>query len=415
MTSKTTSSIWKRSWRSSSRGVRAPSETRISPSLRPSPWRCCMSRARSRSASLILPVRSSSAPRGWGLDRISANMMAPPSNEMVPALCRSSDVTRSTPVFRLRSRSWKTSWMPSSRSGPSIAMESGRVRGEDVLQVDRGAGVRACGLRERPAGVDPRHLLPRLHGLAVAMQARQRDAELEQRLHLLGIELEGSLERLQRLSVALVVEQGAPEEQQRQQVVRVLFEHLGQAHDGLPDLPRAPQQIGERQRRLVERGQRVERPLVRPPGLAPLLLLLVQPSQVEPHLDVAAIELQRRPVRGQRAGLVADLERAVSLQLVEIGAAGGAPLRLLQRGERSGGIASGGAPLRRGDERVHVVRRELEQLLRQRSRLLGARAAQGEQRLDLPELRVGASGLEAACLAVALERQIGRASCRERV
>src|SRR2546422_2273219 len=415
MTSKTTSSIWKRSWRSSSRGVRAPSETRISPSLRPSPWRCCMSRARSRSASLILPVRSSSAPRGWGLERISANMMAPPSNEMVPALCRSSDVTRSTPVFRLRSRSWKTSWMPSSRSGPSIAMESGRVRGEDVLQVERGAGVRACGLRERPAGVDPRHLLPRLHGLAVAMHARQGDAELEQRLHLLRVELERPLERLQRLGIALVVEQRAPEEQQRRQVVRVLLEHLGQPHDRLPDVPRAPQQVGERQRRLVERGQRVERPLVRSPRLAPLLLLLVQPSQVEPHLDVAAIELQRRPVRGERARLIADLEGDVSLQLMEIGAAGSARLRLLQRGERSGGIAPGGSPLRRGDERVHVVRRELKQLLRQPARLLRARAAQGEQRLDLAEPRLGAPRLEAACLAVALERLAVQAALREDV
>src|SRR5439155_10295833 len=70
-----------------------------------------------------------------------------------------------------------------------------------------------------------------LHGLAVAMQARQRDAELEQRLHLVGVELERPLERLQRLGVALVVEQRASEEQQRQQVVRVLLEHLGQAHE----------------------------------------------------------------------------------------------------------------------------------------------------------------------------------------
>src|SRR5437763_1215047 len=289
MTSKTTSSIWKRSWRSSSRGVRAPSDTAISPSLARSPW-------------------------------------------------RRRDVT---------------------------------------------------------------------------MQTLQGDAELEQRLHLLGVELERPLERLQRLGVPLVVEQRAPEEQQRQQVVRVLLEHLGQAHDRLPHVPRASQQIRERQRRLVERRQRVERALVRLPGLAPGFLLLVEPSQVEPHLDVAAIELQRRPVRGERAGLVADLERDVSLQLVEVGAAGGAGLRLLQRGERSGGVASGGAPLRRGDERVHVVRRELEQLLRQRARLLPARAAQGEQRLDLAEPRVGAPGLEAACLAVALERLAVQAALRE--
>src|SRR5207244_8538880 len=89
--------------------------------------------------------------------------------------------------------------------------------------------------------------------------------------------------------------------------------------------------------------------------------------------------------------------------------------RLLQRGERSGGVASGGAPLRRGDERVYVVRRELEQLLRQGARFFGARAAQSEQRLDLAEPGVGAPGLEAAGLAVALERLTVQAALREDV
>src|SRR5213592_1063351 len=58
-------------------GVITQSDTRISPSRRLSPWRCCMSRARSRSASAILPVRSSNAPRGWGLLRISADTTTP--------------------------------------------------------------------------------------------------------------------------------------------------------------------------------------------------------------------------------------------------------------------------------------------------------------------------------------------------
>ena len=122
ISSNTTSSTWKRICRSSSRGVMAPSATRISPIRRLSPCRSCMSRPRSRSASVILPVRSSRAPSGCGFERISAKMMVPPSKYTVPALCRSSEVTRSTPVLRLRSSSWKTSWMPSSRSGPSIAM-----------------------------------------------------------------------------------------------------------------------------------------------------------------------------------------------------------------------------------------------------------------------------------------------------
>jgi hypothetical protein len=38
-----------------------------------------MSRARSKSASAILPVRNSSAPSGCGFERISANTIAPSS------------------------------------------------------------------------------------------------------------------------------------------------------------------------------------------------------------------------------------------------------------------------------------------------------------------------------------------------
>ena len=51
-----------------------------------------------------------------------------------------------------------------------------RVRREDVLQVERGARVHACTLRERPARVEPRDLFPRLHGLAVAVQPGQHHA-----------------------------------------------------------------------------------------------------------------------------------------------------------------------------------------------------------------------------------------------
>src|SRR6184192_999528 len=186
MTSKTTSSIWKRSWRSSSRGVRAPSETRISPSLRRSPWRCCMSRARSRSASLILPVRSSSAPRGWGLDRISAKTMAPLERDGPRVVAQlGGDAQHARLPAQIEELEDVVDAELAERTFDWHG--SGRVRGEDVLQVERGAGVRARGLRERPAGVDPRHLLPGLHRLAVTMQTRQGDAELEQRLHLLGV------------------------------------------------------------------------------------------------------------------------------------------------------------------------------------------------------------------------------------
>src|SRR5438309_11630492 len=82
-----------------------------------------------------------------------------------------------------------------------------RVRGEEVLQVERRAGVHPRALRERPARVEPRDSLPRLDRLRVAVQPRQRDAQLKHRLHLVGVELKRPPERLERRLVALVVEQ----------------------------------------------------------------------------------------------------------------------------------------------------------------------------------------------------------------
>ncbi len=52
-----------------------------------------------------------------------------------------SEVTRNTPVFRLRSRSWKTSWMPSSRSGPSMGI--GQAASEAKMCF-KSSAVRAC-------------------------------------------------------------------------------------------------------------------------------------------------------------------------------------------------------------------------------------------------------------------------------
>src|SRR5439155_16649135 len=87
----------------------------------------------------------------------------------------------------------------------------------------------AGALRERPARVEPRDFFPRLHGVAVAMQPGQDHAQLEQGLDLIRIELERAAERFERLLVALVVEQRAPEQQQSRQVVWVLLQHLGRA------------------------------------------------------------------------------------------------------------------------------------------------------------------------------------------
>ena len=270
-------------------------------------------------------------------------------------------------------------------------------------------------LRERAAGIDARHLLPRFHRFGVAVQPREHDAQLEQRLHLLGVELQGPPERFEGLRVALVVQQRPSQQQQRRQVVGVLLEHLREPHHGLAQLPRAPQQVGQRERRLVEGGERIERPLVRLLRGAPVFSLFVQPAEVHAHLHVARVELERRAVRGERALLVADLHRHVTLELVQVGASRRPGLRLLQRRERPGRVARGCPSPRDGHQRVHVVGGEQEQLLRQRVRLLGAAAAEGEQRLHLAEARCDAVGLERARLAVALQRLAVQTPLREDV
>src|SRR5205823_11975958 len=101
------------------------------------------------------------------------------------------------------------------------------------------------------------------------------------------------------------------------------------------------------QGRFVEGREDLERPLVRVLGVAPRFLLFVEPSEVEPDLHIAGIELERRPVGAEGAALVADLERNVALEPVEVGAARGAPLRLLERGERARRVARRRAPLGR--------------------------------------------------------------------
>src|SRR2546427_5819302 len=56
-------------------------------------------------------------------------------------------------------------------------------------------------------------------------------------------------------------------------------------------------------------------------------------STLFPYTTLFRSELERRLVGGERAALVPDLEGDVALQLVQVGAAGRARLRLLQRGE----------------------------------------------------------------------------------
>ena len=146
-----------RSCRSSSRCVMhagAHEHGRRAP--RPSARSSCTRATRSRSASLDL-ARAARRIRSMrrrvaahaGVDHASRRRTAPR-----PRCRAASDVTRSAPVFRLRSSSWKTSWMPSSRSGPSIAMRQTPARRRARRRSRRGpspcAPRGARGARTRP-------------------------------------------------------------------------------------------------------------------------------------------------------------------------------------------------------------------------------------------------------------------------
>src|SRR5207247_653018 len=82
-------------------------------------------------------------------------------------------------------------------------------------------------------------------------------------------------------------------------------------------LPRAPQRVRRGWVRGAEGGRHLARPLVRPLRPPPLLALLVQAAEVDPHLHVARVELEGAAVGREGAALVAYLEGDVALELVE--------------------------------------------------------------------------------------------------
>ena len=133
------------------------------------------------------------------------------------------------------------------------------------------------------------------------MAPRQHDTHVEQRAGVLGIELQHPLERLERGIEPLVIEEGAPQEQERLEIVGILLQQVGEPDHRRPRPPTFPQQLSQRQIGLVEGGEGVERVLIGALRLLPFFLLFVEPPQIEPDLDVAAIELERGPVRAQRA------------------------------------------------------------------------------------------------------------------
>ena len=106
-----------------------------------------------RSAWVILPLRTSIAPSRCGLLWIVAKTTAPASKYTLPALCRSSEVTRSD--ARLPAQVEQLEDVVDSEFAQRAfdRHRSGGVGREDVLQVERGARVRgAPGARTARSG-----------------------------------------------------------------------------------------------------------------------------------------------------------------------------------------------------------------------------------------------------------------------
>ncbi len=160
----------------------------------------------------------------------------------------------------------------------------------------------------------------------------------------------------------------------------------------------------------MKRGERLERFFVRPPRLLPFLVLLVQAPELEPHLHEALIELERRAKGMPRPLPVADLERDVALQLVQIRAVRRSRLRLAQRRERPGGIARRGPRPRHGDQHLDILGRPGDQLFRQRQGF--GRSLHGEQAFYFAERGGGVGAIERARLAIALQRFAVQAAAR---
>src|SRR5262249_16726301 len=148
------------------------------------------------------------APSGWASLPSAAATTPPRSKQTVPAVCRSSEVTRRTPLFRPRSSSWKTSWMCRSLSGPSSATALPHRRAEQVVEIARGPRQRARLRGVRSRGIELHHALPGLNRLIELPLAGQRRALVVERAGTLGIEPEHPLERLERLNGAAVLEEG---------------------------------------------------------------------------------------------------------------------------------------------------------------------------------------------------------------
>src|SRR6476659_3609374 len=128
-------------------------------------------------------------------------MTFPPSNSTKPSSSRSSEVTRSAPVFRLRSSSWKTSWMPSSRSGPSMAMSAHRGR-EDGVQIGGGARIAARPPRELARRLELDHAPPAIDRVTESLLLVQQHAVVVQATGMIGVEAQHAPERHHRVALA---------------------------------------------------------------------------------------------------------------------------------------------------------------------------------------------------------------------
>jgi len=241
------------------------------------------------------------------------------------------------------------------------------------------------------------------------MQARQRHADVKPGGDVVGLEFQRAPERGERVLVPLIVEQRAAQQQQRLEIVRVLLEHLGQPGDGLARLAGAAQQVGQRHGGVVERRQRVERLLVGLARVVPLLFLLAQAANFEPHLHEAAVELERRAY-AVSAPCGRPLECDIALQFVEIGAGRRALLRHPQCGERFRRGAGDGARPRHGDQHLDVVGGDGDELFREPAGFVAL--AQRQERFHFAEARVGARGVHGPRFAETLQRFAVQAAAR---
>src|SRR5213592_3181818 len=130
------------------------------------------------------------------------------------------------PVLRLRSSSAKTSWMPSSRSGPSIAMSARHLRAENALEIRRRPDLALGATREVGRGSQLDDPPPALDRLAIPMLFGQQRALMKERTDVVRVESQDARERSHRVLLAIQRQQRLAERDERVEVIRIALQQL---------------------------------------------------------------------------------------------------------------------------------------------------------------------------------------------